>query len=278
MDLLALLPKALRRGTHMICRTAPRAGFVACGFIHHRARRDASAEPEPAPNGRYGLSLAIVGTATYRDRHGARHPVRPGTIFQFSDPPGGVIGTVEPEPGFFEVTVSFSDRIGARLAEIGMWKDAFVCAATEPSAALLQRYLELHQRMVASPITYESALRAIVPILDLAYAHAATIGDDQRLMAEACRLLGAGDDPRYDAHRAARDLGLPYETFRKLFNRHVGLSPHAYLLRERMRRASGWLGSSSVKEVAARLGYSNPFVFSRLFKKVMGVPPKTFKG
>jgi AraC-like DNA-binding protein len=276
MDLLELVPRELRRGQHAICRTTPAAGFVVCGFLTHLAKPKSRADAV-TKDGCFGLSLAIAGAATYRDRNGDRHPLAPGAIFQFSDPPGGPLGAVEPMRGFVECTVSFSGKIGARLIELGMWNESFICAATEPSPALLRRYLELYERLEASPMTYQQALRAIVPIIDLAYAHVASIGGEQRLIAEARRLLGDGSDPRYDVHRAARDLDLPYHSFRKLFNRHVGMAPHAYLLRARMRRACEWLAASSVKEVAARLGYSNPFIFSRLFKKVMGVPPKTFK-
>jgi AraC-like DNA-binding protein len=276
MDLRAMLPKELRRGSHMICRIAPRAGFVACGFIHHRTGRRAPAEPVRSA-GLYGLSIAIAGTAIYRDRHGERHPLRPGTIFQFSDPAGGATGRVESQPGFFECTVSFSERIGAKLEELGLWKSSFLRASAEPAAALVQRYLDLYVRMEASPISYEQALRGIIPIVDAVYAHAASVSASERLIEEACRLLGEQGGARLSAQRIAKELGLPYETFRKLFTRQVGVAPHAYRLRQRMQQACGLLGESSVKEVAARLGYRTPFAFSRQFSKVMGVPPKTFK-
>jgi AraC-like DNA-binding protein len=34
---------------------------------------------------------------------------------------------------------------------------------------------------------------------------------------------------------------------------------------------------SSVKEVAQEFGFSDPFNFSRVFKRIFGIPPGTFK-
>jgi AraC-like DNA-binding protein len=277
MDLAALLPEELRRGVNVICRTPPRSGFVACGFLHHGVARRAPRAVERNRDGLYGLSLAIAGSAVYIDRHGDRHPLRPGSIFQFSDPPGGPRGRVESRAGFLECTVSFEAVIGRKLEELGLWKSDFVCAAAEPSPTLLRRYQDLYRRMVASPVTHEEALRGIVAIVDHAYAHAADIGDEARLMAEASRLLRDRVDRPHAVHQAARDLGMPYETFRKRFTAHAGMAPHAFVLRHRMERACELLRDASVKEVAAKLGYRTPFAFSRQFKKVIGSAPKQFK-
>ena len=46
-----------------------------------------------------------------------------------------------------------------------------------------------------------------------------------------------------------------------------------------MRRACELLRNEnlSVKEVAALLGYSDPYYFSRLFKSVIGVAPRSYR-
>lgn len=64
-----------------------------------------------------------------------------------------------------------------------------------------------------------------------------------------------------------------------LFKRSIGLSPLDYFTRLRMRRACDLLDSDdlSVKEVAGRLGYDDPFYFSRVFKAVCGVAPSDYR-
>jgi AraC-like DNA-binding protein len=46
-----------------------------------------------------------------------------------------------------------------------------------------------------------------------------------------------------------------------------------------MRAAAEWLQQpgSLVKQVAERTGFSDPFHFSRVFKKVLGLSPESFR-
>jgi AraC-like DNA-binding protein len=67
--------------------------------------------------------------------------------------------------------------------------------------------------------------------------------------------------------------------FFTLFKRCVGYSPIDYFIRLRMHQAGRLLTetSLSVKEVAAMLGYEDPFYFSRVFKTVHGLSPHNFR-
>jgi AraC-like DNA-binding protein len=64
-----------------------------------------------------------------------------------------------------------------------------------------------------------------------------------------------------------------------LFKRWTGFSPIDYFIRLRMQRASRLLTATtmSVKEIAAALGYDDPFYFSRLFKSVHGIAPSNYR-
>lgn len=61
----------------------------------------------------------------------------------------------------------------------------------------------------------------------------------------------------------------------RLFRRFDHQTPYQYLLREKMSHAAHRLreSGSSVKQVADDLGFADPFHFSRVFRKVMGIPP-----
>jgi AraC-like DNA-binding protein len=67
--------------------------------------------------------------------------------------------------------------------------------------------------------------------------------------------------------------------FFALFKRHTGFSPIDFFIRLRMSRARELLDhtSSSVKEVAAALGYDDPFYFSRVFKAVYAISPGLYR-
>lgn len=64
-----------------------------------------------------------------------------------------------------------------------------------------------------------------------------------------------------------------------LFKQWMGCPPMDYFTRLRMHHASCLLGSTSasVKEVAAALGYDDPFYFSRVFKAIHRVPPSQYR-
>lgn len=71
-------------------------------------------------------------------------------------------------------------------------------------------------------------------------------------------------------------LTVPYIC--RLFKRYGKQSPHQYLLRQKMKHAANLLSDTQAKvqEVAYRLGFIDPFHFSRVFKRVFGVSPTEF--
>src|SRR5438128_1367993 len=66
--------------------------------------------------------------------------------------------------------------------------------------------------------------------------------------------------------------------FFALFKRRTGCAPIDYFIRLRMHHACRLLEQTSlnVKEIAAVLGYDDPFYFSRVFKSVNHVAPTEY--
>lgn len=81
-------------------------------------------------------------------------------------------------------------------------------------------------------------------------------------------------DP-HSLRKAPGVSGLHPKYFRGLFKKYTGLTPSAYLLQVRMRAARYLQHESAmrVKEVAAAVGYDDPFYFSRLYKRFWGHAP-----
>ncbi|MGH7941549.1 MAG: helix-turn-helix domain-containing protein [Limisphaerales bacterium] len=67
--------------------------------------------------------------------------------------------------------------------------------------------------------------------------------------------------------------------FFALFKRQMGAAPMDFFIRLRMNHARELLDStrSSVKEIAATMGYDDPFYFSRVFKSVHRVAPAEYR-
>ncbi len=86
------------------------------------------------------------------------------------------------------------------------------------------------------------------------------------------------DQPLQVATLASRANISPSHFF-ALFKRQVGCAPIDYFIRLRMQRACRLLDETgmSVKEIAATLGYEDPFYFSRIFKSVNRVAPSAYR-
>jgi AraC-like DNA-binding protein len=77
----------------------------------------------------------------------------------------------------------------------------------------------------------------------------------------------------------AGHVALSVSHYAALFQQKTNNSPVNYFIFLKMQHACMLLENTqlSVKQVAAELGYSDPFHFSRTFKNVMGVSPKGFR-
>ena len=75
----------------------------------------------------------------------------------------------------------------------------------------------------------------------------------------------------------AQAVSAPYLS--RLFHAYAGVSPSRYLTAYRMEQARKLLRDSnlSVGEIAERVGYPDPFHFSKTFRNTVGVSPSQFR-
>lgn len=73
--------------------------------------------------------------------------------------------------------------------------------------------------------------------------------------------------------------GLSKQHLSHLFNKETGYSPIDYFLRMKMQHAASMLDLTdlTVKEIAASIGISDPYYFSRIFKKLIGYSPTGYR-
>ncbi|GGG29480.1 AraC family transcriptional regulator [Lysinibacillus alkalisoli] len=64
-----------------------------------------------------------------------------------------------------------------------------------------------------------------------------------------------------------------------VFKRHAGMGPAEYILRYRLNRGKEMLLTSPlpIQQIAHEIGFSDPFYFSRTFKKYYGIAPSSYR-
>jgi AraC family transcriptional regulator of arabinose operon len=82
-----------------------------------------------------------------------------------------------------------------------------------------------------------------------------------------------------DAPALAGVAGVSVPQLVRLFRRTLGMSPMQYVEHQRIGRAREMLQftSMSIQEVAAEVGYDDPFYFSTRFRRATGLSPRRFR-
>jgi AraC-like DNA-binding protein len=104
-------------------------------------------------------------------------------------------------------------------------------------------------------------------------------GRDRRRAVEAALWIEANAHEPIDLDRAARAAGLSQFHFLRLFAKVLGVTPHQYLVRTRLRRAARLLAEDdlSVTDAAFEAGFGDLSNFMRTFRRAAGISPGAFR-
>jgi ABC-type uncharacterized transport system ATPase subunit len=82
-----------------------------------------------------------------------------------------------------------------------------------------------------------------------------------------------------DFQDIANKVYMGYENFRRRFKNEVGLSPNQYFIKLKIEKAKEMLLYThlEIKEIAEKLGFSDPYYFSRIFKDKETISPNKFR-
>lgn len=88
-------------------------------------------------------------------------------------------------------------------------------------------------------------------------------------------------NPEFQLETALAPLGLSMGYLRRIFRQQTGETPHEYLSRLRMAHARQLLAQDhsggSVARVGVLCGFQDPYYFSRLFRRHMGMSPSQWR-
>ncbi|MEK3884010.1 AraC family transcriptional regulator [Paenibacillus sp. PL2-23] len=101
----------------------------------------------------------------------------------------------------------------------------------------------------------------------------------ERYIAQVVHLIEANYASHLTVEDIARSIGLQRSYLNALFHDEMGSSIQAHLIAYRMRRACDLLVSTklAVGDIARSVGYDDPLVFSKMFRKTMGESPTAYR-
>jgi AraC family transcriptional regulator len=102
---------------------------------------------------------------------------------------------------------------------------------------------------------------------------------ERRRAVEAALWIDANSHNPIDLEGAAREFGLSSFQFLRLFGKVLGVTPHQYLIRSRLRRAAQLLADDPrpITEVALDVGFGDLSNFVRTFHRAAAVSPRSFR-
>jgi len=94
-----------------------------------------------------------------------------------------------------------------------------------------------------------------------------------------CKRIDQNPEHPWSGAALAKQLNFSADHFIRLFKAQINQTPNEYIVNNRIMAAQSLLlrTSLSIQEIAKTLGYSDPYYFSKQFKKISGKSPRHYR-
>lgn len=242
-------------------------------------RCDAALGSKPSPEQHRSMSVSYVCSGSFGYRaHGKSYELVPGSLLIGHN---GEEFTCTHDHSHGDVCLSFhvTPEIAEEIADGRFWRTGAL-----PPLADLMVYGELTRATAegrtdldldeAALLLAERAARAVSSA-----APTNVFARDRKRAVQAAEWIAERSAQDVDLASAARSTGLSPFYFLRIFKAVLGVTPHQYLVRSRLRRAAHLLAVSqaSVTDVALECGFADLTNFTRAFSRAAGRPPLAFR-
>jgi AraC-like DNA-binding protein len=187
------------------------------------------------------------------------------------------------ETGWTERWVGFKGAWADNLRKSGLISPALPLFNAGLDQKLLELFEELFEEVREQRPRYQMRSAALIMgILAhlLAKPEAGEGGGGEALLVRRSKFIMAEHIyGNISMEAIGEKLGVSQIRFYEVFKAYTGMTPYQYFIQLKINRAKELLAVDrcTVKEAAFRLGFEDPFYFSRLFKKKTGVTPSRWR-
>lgn len=274
----SFISKQVLSGEYFFLNLTPPSGaqgVVVCGGLekcapnYHIARN----------RFRYHSLEYVVGGEGELTISNETYPLHAGAMFGYGPATRHVIATNPKKP----LVKYFVDFVGPRFTQL---------LKTHPLASHKPYYFSTHVRHLFETLhkngrdnnpQVHKICACLLELLILQTADAALLLKDAESPAhQTFQQIRDAIEQKFLAFSALPDIAthchIDASYICRLFKRYSTESPYEMLVRLKMRHAADLLnnGHTFIKDVAATVGFHDPYHFSRVFKSVYGVSPKAF--
>ncbi len=252
-------------------------GLLAVGYI---ARNDATNNGGHFSFHNYHCAVVLSGSGCLTDQEGHSYILAPNTLFQLL-PDCKYTLSVDPSTPWHEFHICIGKSTYKSLSAIKLLHDD--CPSFPVN---LKTFLTEWMDILLDQLKGNQLEDLNEVFFNTQKFLAALHKEDSRniytninsTINNAKRLIASNYKEPMSFQETASILNMSYERFRKVFKEHTGISPLQFRLQSKFLFASRLLMEGvSIQEVAAETGYQDPFIFSKQFKKYVGVSPSSYK-
>lgn len=252
-------------------------GILACGYINYSHSGDLKSQIK---NEYYSCSIILSGKAKLKDSFGNEYSLLPGLVFQ-KFPGESYTLSIKSEEDWQEFVINIGSSIFDALVSINLlytsspvFKIKLLPYLEQWMPVLLAQLKESNSETLS-----ENLFNTQKFLINLHKEGMSSSNNDTKAIIESSKQLLFY---QFKSHVSLKDIaesyGMSYEKFRKLFKKEMGMSPIQFHLDCKFMVARRLLTEGlPIKIVASEVGYSDPYIFSRQFKKYTGVSPSHYK-
>lgn len=222
-----------------------------------------------------GKGVYTVDNTEYQIGAGSAFIIRPQSLVSYS---------ADQNDPWEYCWVGFNGADASRLVELTAFEEdnPVIHFSNEDAAKLKKAFLNIYSNFGTSAEQETMTVSKIFEVFSLMIKAAPKISSESssgRLyIKNAIKFIQRNFSDNIDVSDIAKNAGLSRSHLYRIFVRHLSLSPNEYLTQYRINQACILLRTSglSVGEIASSVGFDDQLYFSRVFKKLKGVPPSQY--
>jgi len=253
-------------------------GILACGYMRKPGEQKSQID---FTIGYYSCFLLLRGSGFYHDSHAKTIPIQAGSVVQRL-PDTRHSTHVYPDGQWLEFFISFGKPVFDYLQRLGMLNLTPPVFEVSRDDAMLHSFDQFLGKMKHAQLRHYPQLlldaQKIVLALHEHVDRQTSYKTYRHAIHKACSILSSPAGRVLSLEQVAEQTGMNYELFRKVFVKTTGKPPAAYRIDYTMQQACMMLHSGiPIKAVAAELGYSDTYSFTKQFTKNVGVSPGAYR-